>query len=107
MKIAIIGAGAWGTALAVHAASQARHSVRLWARETSQREAMHLQRLNTRYLPDIHLPPSLDCVQGDLFDAEAIATDLADRLVVDGGLDDLVGQGDPGAPVPFDAEDPR
>jgi glycerol-3-phosphate dehydrogenase (NAD(P)+) len=71
MKIAIIGAGAWGTALAVHAASQARHSVRLWARETSQREAMHLQRLNTRYLPDIHLPPSLDCVQGDLFDAVA------------------------------------
>lgn len=46
-------------------------------------------------------------LQGDLFDAEAIATDLADRLTVDGGLDDFVGQGDPGAPVPFDAEDPR
>jgi hypothetical protein len=46
-------------------------------------------------------------LQGDLFDTEAIATDLADRLAVDGGLDDFVGQGDPGAPVPFDAEDPR
>jgi hypothetical protein len=46
-------------------------------------------------------------LQGDLFDVDAIATDLADRLAVDGGLDDFVGQGDPGAPVPFDAEDPR
>ena len=46
-------------------------------------------------------------LQGDLFDADAIAADLADRLAVDGGLDDFVGQGDPGAPVPFDAEDPR
>ena len=46
-------------------------------------------------------------LQGDLFDVDAIATDLADRLVVDEGLDEFVGQGDPGAPVPFDAEDPR
>jgi hypothetical protein len=46
-------------------------------------------------------------LQGDLFDADAIAADLADRLAVDGGLDEFVGQGDPGAPVPFDAEDPR
>ena len=46
-------------------------------------------------------------LQGDLFDTEAIATDLADRLAVDGELDEFVGQGDPGAPVPFDAEDPR
>jgi len=46
-------------------------------------------------------------LQGDLFDADAIAVDLADRLAVDEGLDDFVGQGDPGAPVPFDAEDPR
>jgi hypothetical protein len=46
-------------------------------------------------------------LQGDLFDADAIAADLADRLAVDGGLDDFVGEGDPGAPAPFDAEDPR
>jgi hypothetical protein len=55
-------------------------------------------------------PPALQqavAVIGDLFDADAIAADLADRLAVDGGLDDFVGQGDPGAPVPFDAEDPR
>ncbi len=46
-------------------------------------------------------------LQGALFDTEAIAADLADRLVVDEGLDEFVGQGDPGAPDPFDAEDPR
>ena len=46
-------------------------------------------------------------LQGDLFDAEAIAADLADRLVVDAGLDEFIGHGDPGEPTMFDAEDPR
>lgn len=46
-------------------------------------------------------------LQGDLFDAAVIALDLADRLDVDAGLDAFVGAGDPGAPIPFDALDPR
>ncbi len=65
MKIAVLGAGAWGTALAVSAAagagpaSLARHQVTLWARDAEQLAAMQAQRLNTRYLPGIALPAAL------------------------------------------------
>ena len=54
MRIAMLGAGAWGTALAMAAA--ARHDVVLWARDAAQAEAMSLGRENTRYLPGEPLP---------------------------------------------------
>ena len=50
MKIAVLGAGAWGTALAIHAG--AHHSVTLWARHVPQAQAMQDQRVNARYLPE-------------------------------------------------------
>jgi glycerol-3-phosphate dehydrogenase (NAD(P)+) len=61
MKIIVLGAGAWGTALAVSAGRnpQARHAVTLWARDASQACAMQAQRVNARYLPGIALPPAL------------------------------------------------
>jgi glycerol-3-phosphate dehydrogenase (NAD(P)+) len=51
MKIAVLGAGAWGTALAIHAGHQ--HDVTLWARDVVQAQTMHTTRVNARYLPDI------------------------------------------------------
>jgi len=62
MDIAILGAGAWGTALAVNVAGRTDtpHRVSLWARDTAQVAAMRQQRSNTRYLPGILFPPSLD-----------------------------------------------
>ena len=57
MKIIVIGAGAWGTALAISAAQ--RHAVSLWARDPAQADALQTQRSNARYLPGIALPPSL------------------------------------------------
>ncbi len=54
MKILVLGAGAWGTALAVSAAS--RHAVTLWARDPAQARALHADRENRRYLPGIALP---------------------------------------------------
>ncbi|MDO8375014.1 MAG: NAD(P)H-dependent glycerol-3-phosphate dehydrogenase, partial [Polaromonas sp.] len=63
MRIAVIGAGAWGTALAISAANaggtSARHQVTLWARDAAQLAAMQAQRINTRYLPGIALPDAL------------------------------------------------
>ena len=50
MKIAVLGAGAWGTALAINAG--AHHEVTLWARDASQAHAMRAARMNARYLPD-------------------------------------------------------
>ncbi len=53
MRIAIFGAGAWGTALACHAASQ--HDVVLWAREPALVESIRRERRNERYLPGVTL----------------------------------------------------
>jgi glycerol-3-phosphate dehydrogenase (NAD(P)+) len=56
-RIGVLGAGAWGTALA--AALAARHEVTLWARDAAQAEAIGRARVNARYLPEIPLPDAL------------------------------------------------
>ena len=55
--IAILGAGAWGTALAVKLAP--RFAIALWARDTLQAEALRATRRNARYLPDFILPHAI------------------------------------------------
>ena len=67
MKIVILGAGAWGTALAVSAANNtaASHHVTLWSRATEQASVLQSQRVNAKYLPDIQFPPSLQLASGD------------------------------------------
>ncbi|MDP1901658.1 MAG: NAD(P)H-dependent glycerol-3-phosphate dehydrogenase [Rubrivivax sp.] len=57
MKIAVLGAGAWGTALALAAAP--RHDTVLWARDAAQAAAMAQTRRNERYLPGAELPAAL------------------------------------------------
>jgi len=57
VKLLVVGAGAWGTALAVQAAS--RHEVTLWARDASLAQKMQQQRENQHYLPGRVLPASL------------------------------------------------
>jgi glycerol-3-phosphate dehydrogenase (NAD(P)+) len=57
-RVAIIGAGGWGTALAVHLA-RVGHDVRLWARASALVEEMSARRANAVYLPDVNFPPSL------------------------------------------------
>jgi glycerol-3-phosphate dehydrogenase (NAD(P)+) len=54
MNLAVLGAGAWGTAVACAAA--ARHAVALYARDDAQCAAMHADRENRRYLPGVSLP---------------------------------------------------
>jgi glycerol-3-phosphate dehydrogenase (NAD(P)+) len=57
MNLTFLGAGAWGTALAVSAA--ARHPTRLWARDAAQAAQMRTARVNATYLPGITLPEAL------------------------------------------------
>jgi glycerol-3-phosphate dehydrogenase (NAD(P)+) len=57
MNVSALGAGAWGTALAVALAS--RHRVTLWGRDAAQLARMRDQRRNLRYLPEIELPAAL------------------------------------------------
>ena len=73
MKIAVLGAGAWGTALAVNAAN--RHEVTLWARDPQQARTLDTARSNTRYLPGISFPPQLRIATGTATTA-AVGADL-------------------------------
>jgi glycerol-3-phosphate dehydrogenase (NAD(P)+) len=67
MNIAILGAGAWGTALAI--SLSAKHRVALWVRDPAQAAAIRSERRNRRYLPEVPLPTSV-----------AVTTDLASAL---------------------------
>jgi glycerol-3-phosphate dehydrogenase (NAD(P)+) len=93
MKICVLGAGAWGTALAVNASG--RHTVTLWAREAAQAQAMASARENARYLPGISLSPSLDIRAGDALaavsgvDLVIVATPMAALRELLGKLRDL------------------
>lgn len=71
----VLGAGAWGTALALMAARAGR-DVSLWAREPEVREAITARRENTRFLPGIHLPETIACA------ASAAALVAADAILV-------------------------
>lgn len=56
--IGVLGAGSWGTALAVHAA-RSGSGVLLWARDPVCAERLERERVNERYLPGVTLPPGL------------------------------------------------
>lgn len=56
-KITVLGAGAWGTAVAIAVA--ARHDVLLWGRNAEQMAATEAARENTHYLPGQPLPDAL------------------------------------------------
>jgi glycerol-3-phosphate dehydrogenase (NAD(P)+) len=64
MRIIVLGAGAWGTALAVNASASGTSDVTLWARDAAFAESMGTDRANARYLPGIAFPPSLRIAGG-------------------------------------------
>jgi glycerol-3-phosphate dehydrogenase (NAD(P)+) len=74
MKITVLGAGAWGTAIAV--SLSARHEVVLWGRDPEQCCAIAAGRRNQRYLPEIALPRQLT------IEAEFAAATAAAELVL-------------------------
>ena len=81
MKIVVLGAGAWGTALAISAASSRPsgnpRDVTLWARDADFTETLQRTRINSRYLPGIELPDSLRLTGGpDALDAAVKGQDL-------------------------------
>ena len=57
MKLTVLGAGAWGTALAASWAPH--HEVTLWGRNPADLDAMRTSRINAHYLPDCPLPAAL------------------------------------------------
>jgi glycerol-3-phosphate dehydrogenase (NAD(P)+) len=71
-KVAVLGAGAWGTAIACALAP--RHAATLWARDAAQAECLRTGRENARYLPGIALPDSL-AIESELARAVQFAGD--------------------------------
>ncbi len=74
--LAVIGAGSWGTALAVQLA-RAGHSVHLWGRDLAQLDAMRHARCNERYLPNAAFPARLEIT----LDLSAALDGVRDSLV--------------------------
>lgn len=68
-QIGVIGAGAWGTTLAVRLAA-AERPVTLWAHSTEANEELASRRENARYLPGVILPPNVRIATDDAYLAE-------------------------------------
>jgi glycerol-3-phosphate dehydrogenase (NAD(P)+) len=82
MKLTVLGAGAWGTALAASWAPH--HAVTLWGRNAAELDAMRAARLNARYLPGCPLPDSLQFDPD--FDAVTASADIIVIAVPSSGL---------------------
>lgn len=92
--LSIIGAGAWGTALAI-ASCNTGAKVTLWTRHKGHRDAMNNQRRNEKYLPGVDLPGGIHATS-DL--AEAAASDLIFMVVPAQHLREILGQMSPSLP---------
>lgn len=58
MKVTVLGAGAWGTALALEL-RDGGHDVTLWGHDPTRLREIHQLRMNARYLPGIAVPESV------------------------------------------------
>ena len=76
MNITVLGAGAWGTALAISTAP--RHATVLWGRDAAQVRQMQATRHNERYLRDVALHPALQLTS----DLPAALAHAAEGLLV-------------------------
>lgn len=98
MRLAVLGAGAWGTALAITFA--ARHQVMLWARDPARVADMARDRENKRYLPQCPFPPALQVTAE--FHAALAGADLALLAAPLAGLRPMLERLKAGAPaMPF------
>src|SRR5262245_54219752 len=61
-RAAVIGAGSWGTALAIHLGGSGRE-VTLWGRDAALMSEMAARRANPTYLSEYPFPPALEPVQ--------------------------------------------
>jgi len=58
-QIAVIGAGAWGTGIAIVLGRKGTHRVRLWAHETEVCDSINTRRVYETFLPGRHIPESV------------------------------------------------
>jgi glycerol-3-phosphate dehydrogenase (NAD(P)+) len=75
-RFAILGAGAWGTAIALGLAQHPQHRVSLWSARPENARLLQERRENLRLLPGVPIPPEV-CLSADI----AQAVDHADLLI--------------------------
>ena len=76
-RVAIIGAGAWGTSLAIALARKRIHEICVWAHEREVVESITIRRVNEMFLPGFELPDSIQAthdLQAALQDAEIVVS---------------------------------
>lgn len=102
LKIAVLGAGSWGTALAIQLARNGQNAI-LWGRNAKTQRQMSRQRQNVRYLAGVVLPETISCVHKL---PEAVAgTDVIIIVVPSEGFRNVLQQiagildGDPSPPI--------
>ncbi len=78
MKIAVLGAGSWGSAMAKHL-SERQHQVKLYVRKASQCRRLRETRENPNYLPGVTLPVEIEFV-------DSLSSALEDVQVVIGAI---------------------
>jgi glycerol-3-phosphate dehydrogenase (NAD(P)+) len=61
-RIAIVGSGSWGTALALSLARRGDHSIALWSHSLAVAESIQVRRENLTYLPGFPIPPQVEPV---------------------------------------------
>ena len=94
-RVAVLGAGSWGTTLAIHLAN-AGHDARLWGNEPAELARIDAARENAKFLPSIHLPdrvkvqPELEAALSGsdfaLFVVPSVAMREVARRVADTGI---------------------
>jgi glycerol-3-phosphate dehydrogenase (NAD(P)+) len=75
-RVTVLGAGSWGTALAVHL-GRVGHTVQLWARDPALALEIAARRANAVYLPDVSLPDSVavtDSLEAALDDSDLVVS---------------------------------
>ena len=92
--VTVLGAGSWGTALAVHL-GRAGHDVRLWGRDRALVDEMAARRANAVYLPDVPFPARVSVAHGladALRDADLVVSAIPShgcRMVMRGAASSL------------------
>lgn len=83
-RIAVMGSGAWGTAIAISLARRGDHQVDLWSHTKAVADVMRLKRENAAFLPGLPLPPSIaivDRVSDALESAEIVVSVMPSQFV--------------------------
>jgi len=99
--VAIFGAGAWGTALAVHLVERSARKPRvvLWTRSGDQASALRASRQNARYLPGIPLSPTLSITSSMVEAADSATLIVATPVAALPEIADALLAGAPQAPL--------